>query len=121
MSYRKGHVSVLDWVFYDEAWLALKRTTRRRLGGYRKAADQGLTAAQMALATTYEDGYRVPKITQRWRSGTRGPLKEGDVDSQRKIAFFNLLGRGVPTDLVRTHMWANLDVAREQARYQGFN
>jgi hypothetical protein len=30
MSYRKGHVSVLDRVFYDEAWLALKSLEEMR-------------------------------------------------------------------------------------------
>ncbi len=61
---------------------------------YRKAADQGNAIAQNSLGSMYED--------------------QGTALAQVNLGLMYHVGKGVPQDYVRAHMWYNLAEARGQ-------
>jgi TPR repeat protein len=107
----------LGW-FYEDGGDGVEEDHPQAIKWYRRAAEQGLIAAQMALAATYEGGYHVPQDYAEAAKWYQAAAERGDIDGQRKIAYFYWMGKGVPRDLVRAHMWANLHAAGEQSRYQ---
>lgn len=106
--------------FYEEGRDGVPEDHAKAIMWYRKAANQGLVAAQLALATTYEGGYHVPKDYAEAAKWYRMAADRGDVQGQRSLAFFYWSGKGVPYDLIRAYMWANLAVASQQAKSQKY-
>jgi uncharacterized protein len=107
----------LGW-FYEDGVSGVKEDHEQAIIWYRKAAEQGLISAQMALAATYEGGYHVPQDYAEAAKWYERAAERGDPRAQGRISLFYWSGKGVPKDLVRAHMWANLAVAGEQSKYQ---
>jgi TPR repeat protein len=105
-------------MFYENGSDGVLEDHAEAIMWYRKAADQGLVAAEMALASIYDHGYHVPQDYTEAAKCYRLAAERGDLDAQRNIAFLYLAGRGVPQDFVRAHMWANLNVAGLQSKAQ---
>lgn len=105
-------------LFYEDGADGIKEDHVQAIMWFRKAAEQGLIEAQMALAQTYEGGYHVPQDYAEAAKWYQRAAERGSVDAQREISFFYWMGKGVPKDLVRAHMWANLWVLGEQSRHQ---
>ncbi len=104
--------------FYDNGKDGVEEDHVQAIKWYRLAAEQGLVAAQMALASTYENGYHVPQNYAAAAKWYQMAAERSNVDAQSKTALSFWTGRGVPKNLVRAHMWANLAAAGEQSRYQ---
>jgi hypothetical protein len=107
----------LGW-FLEEGREGVKEDHVQAIKWYRRAAEQRLVVAEMALATTYEGGYHVPQDYVEAAKWYGRAAEQGDVDAQEKMAIFYWTGKGVSKDLVRAHMWANLTVVGEQSRHQ---
>ena len=87
---------------------------------FRKAAEQGLSAAQLKLGLMYERGQGEPQdyaMAQFWYAKA---AEQDYASAQYNLGVFFGNGMGVPEDYVQAHMWFNLAAARghEKARAQ---
>ena len=90
---------------------ACRRTTPRRCGGIRKAADQGDAAAQYNLGVMYDNGQGVPQDYAEAVRWYRKAADQGDASAQYNLGRLYADGQGVRKDYVQALKWFNLAVA----------
>lgn len=76
---------------------------------YRKAADQGSTAAQIKLADLYRDGRGVTRDMAQAVVWYRKAADQGDSGAQGTLGLLYSVGMGVAQDYVEAYYW--LDIA----------
>ena len=72
---------------------------------YRKAAEQGLAAAQFNLGTMYGDGQGVPQDHGEAARWYRKAADQGDANGQHNLGGSYVHGRGVPQDYGEAVRW----------------
>ncbi len=87
---------------------------------YRKAAEQGNTAAQTHLADLYRDGRGVTRDMAQAIDLYRKAANLGDAGAQGTLGLLYSVGMGVQQDYVEAYYWLDLAAAVKgpnQARY----
>lgn len=80
---------------------------------YRKAAEQGVTIAQVALGNCYVKGEGVDRDLSEAAEWFRRAAEQGDSDGQFRLGLCYESGAGTELDLTRAYMWYNLAAASE--------
>ena len=75
---------------------------------HRKAADQGLAAAQHNLGVVYYNGLGVPEDCTEAVKWMREAADQDAADAQAKLGAYYTLGKCLPKDYVQAYMWVNL-------------
>jgi TPR repeat protein len=88
---------------------------------YRRAADQGLAAAQFNLGLMYDNGQGTTQDYAEAARWYRKAADQGLAAAQFNLGVMYAKGRGVTQDCVQSHMWMNLAASRangdDQKRY----
>lgn len=87
---------------------------------YRKAADQGKTAAQIHLADLYRDGRGVTRDMVQAAAWYGKAAELGDAGAQGTLGLLYSVGMGVPQDYIEAYYWLDLAAAANgpnQARF----
>ena len=71
----------------------------------RKAAEQGLAAAQYMLGFMYAEGEGVPEDDAEAAKWFRKAAEQGDVEAQSRLGFMYVEGEGVPEDDAEAVRW----------------
>jgi len=79
---------------------------------YRKATDQGVTAAQTALGFMYAQGQGVPQNYVEAMKWFQLAAKQGYALAQFNLGFMYAAGEGVRQNYVNAHLWFNLAAAQ---------
>jgi uncharacterized protein len=79
---------------------------------YRKAAEQGVAAAQHNLGVMYDNGQGVVQDDAEAVMWYRKAAAQRHAPAQHNLGVMYADGRGVPQDYVQAHMWFSLAVAR---------
>lgn len=75
---------------------------------YRKAADQGSSAAQIKLADLYRDGRGVSRDMAQAVVWYRKAADQGDAGAQGTLGLLYSVGMGVAQDYVEAYYWLDL-------------
>ena len=75
---------------------------------YRKAAEQGLAAAQFSLGFIYANGQGVPQDYAQAAKWYRKAAEQGFTKAQNNLGLMYANGRSVPQDYVQAHIWYSL-------------
>jgi TPR repeat protein len=87
---------------------------------YRRAADQGNTAAQVHLADFYRDGRGVARNMAQAAAWYRKAADQGDAGAQGTLGLLYSVGMGVERDDVEAYYWlclASSEKGPNQAKY----
>jgi hypothetical protein len=87
------------------AGLGVPRDYAEAVKWYRKAADQGLAAAETNLAGMYAKGYGVEQDYAQAMQWCRKAADQGNVGAQQQIGVMYHFGYGVPKDPVQAYFW----------------
>jgi TPR repeat protein len=88
------------------------RDDRLAVEWYRKAAAQGLAAAQTNLGTRYANGEGVARDTAQAVEWFQRAAEQGDAGGQFNLGVMYANGTGVGQDLTEAHKWLTLAAAR---------
>lgn len=83
-----------------------------------RAADQGLSEAEVDLAMMYETGHGVPQDDVQAAYWYRRAADHGDAAAQYRLAFLYFYARGVPRDYAATVQWLQKAAASGQSQAQ---
>ena len=81
---------------------------------FRKAAEQGIAAAQYNLGLMYVNGDGVPKDGAKAVSWYRKAAEQGNARAQSNLGWMYVNGKGVPKDDVQAYAWWSIAAAQGQ-------